>query len=403
MILRWATVGAGKLALEHRPGLSKIPSLAPQGCQRVVTLLSEKEGARRVGQAVQQAGMAWTWLPVPNGQYPRGETHRLLLEGLLQLVEWLDAGEAILIHCSAGIHRTGMLAYALLCWRGLSAEEALELIGALRDHTRAGLQARQIAWGNDLNHRRSRSEGMKIEILPNKDALGAAAAAQAAAGLRLALAERGQARLILATGASQFEMLSHLVRQPAIEWGRVTCFHLDEYIGLPETHPASFRKYLKERFVAKLPRLADFHFIQGEGSDPLAECRRVGALIRQAPVDVACVGIGENGHLAFNDPPADFEAEEPYLIVQLDEACRRQQLGEGWFPSLEDVPTWAISMSIRQIMKSRRIVCTVPDERKARAVKECLRGPVTPRWPASILQQHADCTVLLDPPAAGLL
>ena len=146
----------------------------------------------------------------------------------------------------------------------------------------------------------------------------------------------------------------------------------------------------------------DFHYIDGE-SDPRAECRRVGDLIRQCPIDVALVGIGENGHLAFNDPPADFQTEEPYLVVELDEACRRQQLGEGWFPTFDDVPRQAISMSIRQIMKSQAIVCSVPELRKARAVRAALQGPVTPLVPASILQQHACASIYLDPPAASLL
>ncbi len=243
---------------------------------------------------------------------------------------------------------------------------------------------------------------MEIHILPGKQELGLQAAAQAANGLRAALAERGAARLVLATGASQFEMLSSLVAQPGIDWTQVTCFHLDEYAGLPETHPASFRKYLRERFAAFVP-LKEFHFVQGDAPDLLAECRRLGALIRAAPVDVACVGIGENGHLAFNDPPADFETPEAYILVELDAACRRQQVGEGWFASLEQVPRQAISMSIPQIMLARQIVCTVPDARKAAAVRASLNGPVTPDCPASILQRHPHCHLFLDPPAAALL
>ena len=244
---------------------------------------------------------------------------------------------------------------------------------------------------------------LKIEIIADKLELGAAAAAKAAAGLREALARQGSARLILATGASQFEMLDSLVRAQGIDWGRVTCFHLDEYAGLPESHPASFRRYLKERFAARLPGLGAFHYVQGDAPDLGAECSRLGALIQQALVDVACVGIGENGHLAFNDPPADFETEEPYLVVALDEACRRQQLGEGWFPSLADVPTQAISMSIRQILGSQQIICTVPDARKAQAVAACLGGAISPLAPASILQTHPACTFYLDrQSAAGL-
>jgi glucosamine-6-phosphate deaminase len=239
---------------------------------------------------------------------------------------------------------------------------------------------------------------MEVCIYPNKNEMAAAAAGRTAELLSAAIRDRGAANLILATGASQFEILAELVGL-GVDWTRVTAFHLDEYIGLPLAHPASFRKYLKERFVEHAPGLKQFHFVDGE-SDPRAECARLGALIRLHPIDAACVGIGENGHLAFNDPPADFETEDPYLVVDLDEACRRQQLGEGWFPTLADVPTRAISMSIRQILKSRAIVCTVPDARKAEAVRKTVEGPVTPLAPASILQRHADCRLYLDPAAA---
>ncbi|MCG8586947.1 MAG: 6-phosphogluconolactonase [Pirellulales bacterium] len=169
------------------------------------------------------------------------------------------------------------------------------------------------------------------------------------------------------------------------------------------THPASFRRYLKERFVDQLPApLAAFHYINAEG-DCAEECTRLGSLIEIHPIDVAFIGIGENAHLAFNDPPADFEASQPYLVVELDEACRRQQLGEGWFSSMEEVPRQAISMSISQILKSSAIVCTVPDERKAEAVKNAVEGPVVPEVPASILQTHHDAALYLDRTAAGLL
>ena len=182
----------------------------------------------------------------------------------------------------------------------------------------------------------------------------------------------------------------------------MTGFHLDEYLGLPASHPASFRGYLRERFVRHVP-LAAFHELDGEAADPAAECRRVGDLLARQPIDAAFVGIGENGHLAFNDPPADFETDEPYLVVNLDHACRRQQLGEGWFESLDDVPRRAISMSVRQILKSRTIVCSVPDDRKADAVQATVEGPATPDVPASILQTHDDCTLFLDAAAASLL
>ena len=243
---------------------------------------------------------------------------------------------------------------------------------------------------------------MKVRVLATKDELGAAAAADAEQAIQSALAGRGQANVILATGASQFEMLSHLLKAD-LDWPQVTFFHLDEYVGMPITHGASFRKYLKERFVDQLPNPpAAFHYIDAEG-DCHAECERLDALIAQHPIDVACIGIGENGHLAFNDPPADFDTEKPYLVVELDEACRRQQQGEGWFPTLDDVPTQAISMSIRQILKSKQIVCSVPDERKSQAVQGAVEGPVTPDVPASILQQHNHTTIYLDEPAASRL
>lgn len=243
---------------------------------------------------------------------------------------------------------------------------------------------------------------MEIQVFDSKQELGRAAAERAAAAIAEAVAGGGEARVIAATGASQFEFLDALAATPGVAWGRVEMFHLDEYVGMSDTHPASFRRYLRERIVERV-RPRAFHFLAGDANDPLAECRRVGALIARAPIDVAFVGIGENGHLAFNDPPADFETEEPYLVVELDEPCRRQQMGEGWFETLEDVPRRAISMSIRQILKAREILCVVPDARKARAVHECLDGEVTPMHPSSILQTHPRTTIYLDRDSAVLL
>lgn len=243
---------------------------------------------------------------------------------------------------------------------------------------------------------------MKIQVGKTKQEMGKMAAEIGAAAIREAISKRGKATIIVATGASQFEMLGELVKVPDIRWDKVTGFHLDEYVGLPITHPASFRKYLWERFVSKLPLPMTFNFVDAE-TDAAGECRRLGEMISRHTVDVCFCGIGENGHLAFNDPPADFQTENPYLVVDLDDACRKQQLGEGWFPSFNAVPSKAISMSIRQIMKSRKIICTVPDERKAQAVKNTIEGPVTNRVPASIMQQHPDCTLFVDPPAIALL
>jgi glucosamine-6-phosphate deaminase len=245
-------------------------------------------------------------------------------------------------------------------------------------------------------------QDVKIEVHKTKGECGAAAAGQAAEILRNAIAEKGRASFIAATGASQFEFLKGLTGQTSIGWEKTTMYHLDEYIGLPEDHPASFRRYLRERLIDRVhPRV--IHLIQGDAEDPHVECRRLGGIISREKIDVTFVGIGENGHLAFNDPPADFDTEDPYIVVELDEACRKQQLGEGWFHSLEEVPRRAISMSIRQIMESQAIVCTVPDKRKAKAVKQCLEGEVSPWYPASILRKHSNAFLYLDKDSASLL
>lgn len=244
---------------------------------------------------------------------------------------------------------------------------------------------------------------MEVCVFDTKEEMGSAAAAWGASLIRRAIEDRGAANIIVATGASQFEMLAALVGEPDIPWNKVTAFHLDEYVGLPVEHPASFRLYLWKRFVSQLPLpLAAFHYLNAE-ADCGAECHRVGEILAAHPIDVAFVGIGENGHLAFNDPPANFETSEPYLIVDLDDACRRQQQGEGWFATFDDVPTRAISMSVRQILKSAAIACTVPDSRKARAVQAAVEGDVTPSLPASILQQHGNTTLFLDSAAASAL
>ena len=241
---------------------------------------------------------------------------------------------------------------------------------------------------------------MTTEILDSKTELGKMAAMNGAHLIREAIRKNGFANIIVATGASQFEMLDFLVKQN-VDWSKVTAFHLDEYIGLTENHPASFRKYLKERFVSKIS-LQDFIYVNGD-INPQEECRRLETKIVKHPIDVAFIGIGENGHLAFNDPPADFDTKEPYIVVDLDEACRRQQLGEGWFRGLEDVPAQAISMSIKQMMKAQVIICTVPDRRKAQAVHDCFTGEVTPLHPASLLRQHDQAFVFLDADSASLL
>ena len=244
---------------------------------------------------------------------------------------------------------------------------------------------------------------MQTIIAKDKQRLGQEAARAGAELIRRSVHQRGRAYIIVATGASQFEMLAALAEEKDVPWNAVTAFHLDEYVGMPITHPASFRLYLWERFHRRLPLpLHAFHYIDGE-ADPQAECRRLGAIIKHQPIDVAFIGIGENGHVAFNDPPANFKTDKAYIVVDLDEACRRQQLGEGWFPSFEAAPKQAISMSCRQILKSGSIICSVPDERKARAVQGAVEGPVTAAVPASILQEHPDLTLYLDPASASLL
>jgi glucosamine-6-phosphate deaminase len=242
---------------------------------------------------------------------------------------------------------------------------------------------------------------MEVIVSSSAEELGKESARMGADAIRTAISERGEASIIVATGVSQFATLAALLTEPDIDWTKVTGFHLDEYIGLPVSHPASFRGYLKKRLVDLVP-LAEFHYIDGEG-DAQAECDRLGDIIRQHDIAVAFIGVGENGHLAFNDPPADFETERPYLIVDLDDDCRRQQSGEDWFATFDDVPRQAISMSVQQILKSRTIICSALEDRKAVAVQAALEGPITPDLPASILQQHPSTTIFLDDAAAARL
>jgi glucosamine-6-phosphate deaminase len=240
-----------------------------------------------------------------------------------------------------------------------------------------------------------------VKVFEDKAALGRAAAEQASVAMRHGILAQGVARIIVATGTSQVDFLDALTKAENIDWQRVEMFHLDEYIGLPITHPASFRKYLLERFIHRV-HITQYHLLDGN-VDPGEVVRRVGEAVRSAPVDVAFAGIGENGHLAFNDPPADFQTEESYLVVDLDEACRRQQVGEGWFVDISEVPRRAISMSVRQILKAKEIVCVVPGARKAPAVRLCFEGEISPMAPASILRTHPTATIYLDRESASLL
>jgi glucosamine-6-phosphate deaminase len=241
-----------------------------------------------------------------------------------------------------------------------------------------------------------------LKVFNDRIVLGQAAAEQASAAIRRSLAERGQARIIAATAASQLEFLDALTRAPGIDWLRVEVFHLDEYIGLPVAHPGSFRKMLVEQLVRKTG-IVDYHLLDGDAADPLDVVRRVGTRLAAAPIDIAFLGIGENGHIAFNDPPADFQTEEPYIIVNLDEACRQQQVGEAWFANISQVPKRAISMSARQILKATEILAVVPGIHKAQAVKACVEDTISPMLPASILRTHPNATVYLDKNSASLL
>jgi glucosamine-6-phosphate deaminase len=244
---------------------------------------------------------------------------------------------------------------------------------------------------------------LEIRIYKTKSALGASAAEHATHAIQSAIVEHGCANIVLATGTSQFDLLKHLVQSQGVDWEKVNLFHLDEYIGLGADHPASFRRYLTVRFVNMVGKLKNVYFIHGDAVEPELECKRISRIILEHPIDVALIGIGENGHIAFNDPPADFDTEQPYIIVILDETCRKQQVGEGWFTSIAEVPSRAISMSVRHVMRSKCIIVSVPDRRKAVAVRNALEGDVTPRCPASILQQHPNCVIFLDEAAASLL
>ena len=242
---------------------------------------------------------------------------------------------------------------------------------------------------------------MNIHKSTSKNDLGKEAAKIGAQKIRESISSQGEANIIVATGASQFEMLNHLTKENGIDWTKVTGFHLDEYIGIPIDHSASFRLYLWKRFVSKLPvPIKAFHFINAD-QNPENECIRLARIINNIQINAAFIGIGENSHIAFNDPPADFETSDPYIIVNLDKDCQKQQLGEGWFESLDDVPDQAISMSVTQIMRSEMIICSVPDKRKASAVSKTIAGEVTTSCPASILQKHPDCSLFLDSESAS--
>lgn len=243
---------------------------------------------------------------------------------------------------------------------------------------------------------------MLIKVFPDRTLLSHAAAEQAANAIRRAIAENGHTRIVVASAASQIEFLEALTRAPNIDWKSVEAFHLDEYVGLSMSHPGSFRRMVQEQLIKKTG-ITNYHLLDGDAVDPEAVAFRVGKELSSAPIDIAFLGIGENGHIAFNDPPADFETEEPYIIVNLDDACRQQQVGEAWFKDISQVPKQAISMSARQILKAKELLAVVPDIRKARAVKACFEGEISPLAPSSILRTHPNTTVYLDKNSASML
>ncbi len=244
---------------------------------------------------------------------------------------------------------------------------------------------------------------MNLTTYENEQQLGKTAAKMAAKAIREAAKNQDKVTILVATGASQFSTLKYLTEQEDVPWEKVEAFHLDEYVGISAEHPASFRKYLNERFVAKAQGLKKMTLVNGEAQDLDKEVDRLNALIAREQIDVCLAGIGENGHLAFNDPPADLTTTQPYIIVELDQGCRQQQCNEGWFDTLEDVPTKAISMSVQQILKSKKIILSVPGSRKAEAVRNTVHEEISPLYPSSIMQTHADCEVLLDKESARLL
>jgi len=239
---------------------------------------------------------------------------------------------------------------------------------------------------------------MKINISESALELGKNAAMLISDKLNQKIKEKGEARMVVSTGTSQFEMFRALIKEE-IDWTKVEVFHLDEYIGLPVTHKASFRKYLYERFINLVP-VKEFHSVDVEGNITV-RIRELTSAIRRKPVDLGLIGIGVNGHIAFNDPPADFDTQDAYIVVKLNDQCKLQQLDEGWFETLNDVPDEAVSMSVWQIMRCRSIISVVPHLVKADAVCKTLTSKVTNAIPATVLKKHPDWNLFLDQNSAS--
>lgn len=247
------------------------------------------------------------------------------------------------------------------------------------------------------------ADSLTVKIFPNQESLAESAAAETGSYLNHLLNNQPEARIILATGNSQILFLSCLIESKAVDWSRIELFHMDEYLGLPASHSASFQRYMKERVESKTKPKA-FHYMAGDALLPLDECSRYERLLAQAPIDLCCLGVGENGHLAFNDPPvANFEDSRQVKIVKLDDACKRQQVGEGHFPSLDAVPGYAFTLTIPALCAAKKIVCLAPEQRKSKAIQTALKEPISPKCPASVLRLQSRATLFLDAASASLL
>lgn len=246
-------------------------------------------------------------------------------------------------------------------------------------------------------------DALPVEVYGSREDMSRAVASEVHAHLLKVIQKNGSARAILATGNSQIRFLQELVGMGGVDWSKVTLFHMDEYLGLPGDHTASFRRYMRER-VESLVHPRAFHYLEGDAPQPIAECDRYTRLLQEAPIDLCCLGIGENGHLAFNDPPVA-DLTDPLLvkIVKLDDACKMQQVKEGHFPSLESVPPYAITLTLTALCAAARMICIAPETRKAVPVKTALHGPISASCPASILRRQPQATLYLDTDSAKLL
>jgi glucosamine-6-phosphate deaminase len=246
-------------------------------------------------------------------------------------------------------------------------------------------------------------DSLKVQIYANQPEMAADAAREVNAYLQAVLAKQGAARVILATGNSQIKFLEALIALGGVDWSRITLFHMDEYLGISREHQASFRWYMREKVEALVHPKA-FHYLEGDCLLPLDECARYTGLLQERPIDLCCLGIGENGHIAFNDPPvADFNDPHSVKLVKLDDACKLQQVRELHFPNLEAVPQYALTLTIPMLCSAKKMVCLCPETRKAAAVRSTLTGPISTGCPASHLRKQPHCVLMLDAESASLL